>query len=731
MSLWLGSACGGDRAALHLVVSNESAAAPELDGLRVLVLDVQGGELSSTQLVGDEVKLPARFNFVVDPSSKRTAPYAELIVRVEAWRSGTLIHWREERSRLVRGEVTVLQVSLVLPRPDLAPVYVGDSGIEQASTLQDAGASAVGERDRDAGTPDAGLPDAGPPDAGPPDAGATQPRPPARLAFKSDPTATQAGECAGPWGLELRDETGRPTVAGEATLIRLSAPSSSTPILFEDPACQTPLAQVAVPARSGEVAFYFSRKAAGTVTLQASAAQLQSASGTVLIRPGAPVKAVIPTPSQTLQAGACSGQVYVQLHDVYGNVVRPNAGVSLTLSGSPGVALFSDACMSPTASATVTAGDDVATFYFRAAKGGAAAVRAGASGIDTAVQSNTVLPAVRTGACTLATPKNMVVCPVVPPQRDISRTLLLFQATSTGSAVSETSVRCRLTSPNEILCDRAAIETTVNISWQTAELGTGLRVQHLEASCAGKSAEMVSIQPVTLSKTFVLYSQYAVDLDYTSENFVSAQLASATSVELRASSPCPLQQRAAIQVVEMEGITVTRGETPPMTGLTQTVANLPVATPGASVLLFSYRTNAGSTVMCDRMVRGELTSATALGFARGHGVTCTASTVDAIAWQRIDFGGQASTQQVTSSVGAGVLVTSSAIAVVDPTRTLVFAGNQAQSGQGGGEGSFAANDTLGEMLGFHALTDGQTLRISRGTSQGSARWTSFVVQLKL
>ena len=67
---------------------------------------------------------------------------------------------------------------------------------------------------------------------------------------------------------------------------------------------------------------------------------------------------------------------------------------------------------------------------------------------------------------------------------------------------------------------------------------------------------------------------------------------------------------------------------------------------------------------------------------------------------------------------------------VDPTRTLVFASNQALSGKGGGETDFTADDVLGAVIARHTLVSPTVLEVRRDfTGDADTEWFSTVLQL--
>jgi hypothetical protein len=130
------------------------------------------------------------------------------------------------------------------------------------------------------------------------------------------------------------------------------------------------------------------------------------------------------------------------------------------------------------------------------------------------------------------------------------------------------------------------------------------------------------------------------------------------------------------------------------------------------------------------MLRGELplASSTDVTFTRGDGAGCNGDAIDDIQWQRIEF--PSAVQEVTLGMAAAAGAAPAALnPAVDTSRTVVFSGGQVSSGQGAGEGSLTGNTRLGASLARHHLTSPTALDLTRGDTSGSARFTSFAVQL--
>ncbi len=113
----------------------------------------------------------------------------------------------------------------------------------------------------------------------------------------------------------------------------------------------------------------------------------------VLPRPPAALR--FSTPSQTVQAGACSARVELSLLDDLGQGAAAPAALSLqwTVSPASGVELFSDAaCSSPLSSATLPAGASALPFHFRATAAGPLALTVESAPLRPASQAHAVVP---------------------------------------------------------------------------------------------------------------------------------------------------------------------------------------------------------------------------------------------------------------------------------------------------------------------------------------------------
>jgi hypothetical protein len=445
-------------------------------------------------------------------------------------------------------------------------------------------------------------------------------------------------------------------------------------------------------------------------------------------------------PARTLPAGGCSTLVELESRDASGNLFPVPSQRRVALSGpaAAGFSFFTDpGCTTPTSEVVFSPGAVRTGFYFKGRTGGTFPLSAAAPGFSTASQNETILPVVRTGVCTLPVGAGSVTCPISPAQLDRSKTLLLFQASSDDSDPDSASLNCSLSALDAFTCRRNDFddggEDAVRILWQTAELASGLKVQHLQGSCGGTPLTEIHIQPVSrLRNSFLLVSSEQDGSSQGDDDFYTASFSTADHVDFEFSVNCQPSWHVALQVVEFSGTNVSRGLTGRMTGTQLVISNLEPVELGSTALLFTYRVSGVATeAICDRVLRGELTSPTSITFSRGAGATgCEAASIDSISWERIDFGERARAQHVPVTMDAATSSVSLPITAVDPTRTLVFASGQPQSGQAGGETSYAADGVIGASLGWHSLTSPTLLEVSRGAAEGTAKWSSTVLQLE-
>jgi hypothetical protein len=253
--------------------------------------------------------------------------------------------------------------------------------------------------------------------------------------------------------------------------------------------------------------------------------------------------------------------------------------------------------------------------------------------------------------------------------------------------------------------------------------------------CPATAAPLPLLSPVDPAQSFVLASFAGVGANYDGDDLSTAVLTDGGVVIDPNAQPCSDYE---YQVVTLPGTSVLRGELTSAFAVgsrTQSVNGLPMASANA-VLLHGARVTStipNTLSMCHLFVRGDMPTTTSLRFSRGADALpglCEFYPLDRVTWERVDFGTHANVQHFTVSTGGNRI--NQAIAAVDPTRALVFAGGQQAGGTATGETSL--NDTGGDNIGsatarFELLAS-TSVDVTRGRSQATGAFTFYVVELE-
>ncbi|EPX60357.1 hypothetical protein D187_001844 [Cystobacter fuscus DSM 2262] len=572
------------------------------------------------------------------------------------------------------------------------------------------------------------------------------PGPATKLAFTTPSTTNQAGDCS-PVSLEWRDAFDNLT---SGTLANLSLSISPTPTntaeaaLYQDAGCTQALNLGAqLPAISS---LYFRGTRATTFTL---AAKLNGTSQPVQeVRTVKPLPAskltLSPSGGQTLLAGQCSAPVNFRITDKYDNLSSLPAGQLLSLSTTPAASfeVFWDAGCEGSKKLDKEfdpRGTAEGSMSFKIKTGGPVELKLSGAAVGEAKQTHTIVPVVRRGSCQMAEGKKEENCPISSPSNttvpvNLSRSFLVFQATTNNEEPINSFVRCSLGTAN-ITCKRNGNTGAATIDWQVVELHEGLAVQHLQNIACTQPPPRLSTS-VDISKNFVLFSSSQDGAEVDSNDFPVVRLASAggnNNVGALIADDCNTNHLFTFQVVEFTGSDVQRDLTDamPANSGALTVTGLPTTDLTRSILLSTWQVSSAGADIYKRMVRGEIdqSNTTQLLFRRGDGTAITTADIPQISWERITFPTGTLVQTHVLTVNDGAASNSAPLATpVDATRTLLLTSSQA-GGQGAGETSFGANDILGVATGRLSLT-GNQLSVTRDAPNGSTRWTAYAIQFE-
>jgi hypothetical protein len=307
----------------------------------------------------------------------------------------------------------------------------------------------------------------------------------------------------------------------------------------------------------------------------------------------------------------------------------------------------------------------------------------------------------------------------------LSRSFLVFQATTDNDTPATSFVRCSLAA-SSVDCARYDATGHANIDWQVVEL-QGLAVQHLSnVACTQNN---ISISNVTQANTFVLFSTAQEGGIVDQNDFPSVRLVNGNQLGAPMNGGCNTNQVYSFQVIQFANSQVQRGITGSMNGELLTVGSLPTTDLSRSIVLSTWQVSTAGQDIYKRMVRGEIDPAdsTKLNFHRGAGTTSNTNDIPQISWERITFPTGTLVQTHVLTVANGVPGATATLATaVDRTRTLLLTSSQA-SGQGAGETSFGTNDVLGTATGRLALNEDQ-LSVIRDSPLGAASWTVYAIQ---
>ncbi|MDP3152010.1 MAG: hypothetical protein Q8N23_05035 [Archangium sp.] len=561
---------------------------------------------------------------------------------------------------------------------------------------------------------------------------------PTRLAITSASQTLSTASCSQPVRVEVRDQLDQPiAVTTPTTITFTSAPANLT--FFRDASCQFPASNV-IPPGANTTSVYFRGAIAGSPFITASALSLTAATQMqTLVQAPNGLVFVNPQPMPPVPAGLCFLATLEARSNGSPATLMADAPIALQ-SGTPGgLRFFSDAaCTTAVTSVTIASGQSRKNLYVKTISGGNNSIVATASfGMGT--QNFSVVGVVNRGQCSMTSLQTQVNCSVSPPQVDIGKTMLIFQATASSDNANVQEIRCRLVLNNQISCVREVAGNGANIVWQTAELISGLQVQRTEATiCAGPLVSTPLSPAVNPSSSFVLSSFSGQGNNLDGDDLSSARLTAdggAVLIENRSTTPC---QGYELQVVELNGVTTLRGEAGSLSlGQREvTVSALPAAS--ANTVLFNQALVSGTfsntTPICNLMTRGEMPTPTSLRFSRGADIAqlfeCSMVTINELPWERVDFGARARVQTLVLTLRNNSFDV--AIGAVDVTRTLVFAGGMLAGGQASGETSQnnAGDDGIGAGMARFELDSPTSVRVTRGRSNASAFITMYVVELE-
>jgi len=556
-----------------------------------------------------------------------------------------------------------------------------------------------------------------------------------------------ASSCSPAITVELQNLAGAPAPQTGSVNVSLSATPSGL-LFYNSSTCGAQIGSATIPAMQARATFYVRSTMPNTYNVTVSAPMAASAAQQQVVTPQTPTKLVFTNVINAgVGAGACR-QLVVQQQDASSvPVVAPAAGVPVTLDATPAtvspVRFFTNNTCTTSAGSMVVipAGQSSVTFYASAWTGTSYNLSASFGALTPGTQGFSVRPLVRRGSCALGMTATSVSCTIpAPVQVSPARTALFYQAVSSSASLAQSAVRCELSGAALITCARSASGSPVTVHWQTAEVDTGFTVLRTTVACPNDGGTRLFV-PFTNPGSFVLASQSTGTTSLDGTTLATAQRADG-GVVLEWAEPCVTGgggYQVALQAVSVTGSTAQAGGAAMAAGSTSAAVPLGAGGSGTPFVLTTHAlTSGGDDELCSRAVRAG-SSGTSVTVTRANGSASPACANEALpdVWaERVYLNTLGTVDAVNATMSQSDLNATVALPrAVDATRTLVFASGQyGGGGQGGGESALNSGNALGDAVAAHVLDAGadlssQELFLLRGSALGSARWTSYVVEL--
>ena len=216
-----------------------------------------------------------------------------------------------------------------------------------------------------------------------------------KLVYTTTAQTLTAGVVSGTITVQEEDAFGNVTTTAET--VNLSTSNTGTGLFKDNATGQTTITSVSIASGSSTASFKYVDTLASTPTLTAAATGLTSATQMETVIAATVSKLAFTTTPQTLTAGVVSGAITVQEQDQYGNVTTAAETVNLSTSNTS-TGLFKDNATGSTtiASVTISAGSSTANFKYVDTLASTPTLVAAATGLTSAMQTETVIAATAT-----------------------------------------------------------------------------------------------------------------------------------------------------------------------------------------------------------------------------------------------------------------------------------------------------------------------------------------------
>ncbi|MGI9600948.1 MAG: signal peptidase I [Acidimicrobiales bacterium] len=311
---------------------------------------------------------------------------------------------------------------------------------------------------------------------------------------------------------------------------------------------------------------------------------------------------------------------------------------------------------------------------------------------------------------------------------DPARSFVQFSVRSSANEPADSLVRGRLAGATSIEFLRqtdAGVAPPITIEWSVVEYRCGVSVQRGVMSGSGTTTMDATITAVDASRSFVLTSHApeagASTLDGSS--FATVELADPTTMRFTTEAGHALSAGAtyAWQVVEFSS-SADAGVQSQMASLggIDTAVTVTLPSPvdlASSFVLVSSRTDATGTTIEDRLVEAHLSSPTTVMVSRqatGANLRLHVQVVSLTEGSIVRHG--------TVGMIGGEITKAVSVDRFDPTRATAFSSVQGPGSASFGHTTAVGDDVLGAASATFAVTDAQTVTLTRDASPSAARW---------
>lgn len=270
---------------------------------------------------------------------------------------------------------------------------------------------------------------------------------------------------------------------------------------------------------------------------------------------------------------------------------------------------------------------------------------------------------------------------------------------------------------------------SVVVEWAVVEYSCGLSVQRGVVSGNNGTQLDVALTSVDTTAAFALLSSVGAttDTDFDGSAMAIAELTGPANLRLRTLAPATLPSSSsyAWQVVSFDDPTDVEVQAGTVNLGAGASGSLPITAvdPDTTLILASAATGSAGADIDERMVRTHLASSTSVSVDRNGGGDAVEVHV-----QVIELRDGSTVKHGTLDFGVGQASRTVTIDPVDPNRTTVLSTVQVPGSQSGGLTAMSADDVVGEGSAAFALTDEETVTVTRDAATATASFGWQAVQ---